>query len=125
MFISPAAIPVHENARRGQQIVKISATDADAPGPNSTVTYSYISGDTGMFLLDRRTGELTLNIDFTGVRQTFDLVVEAADGCDSSSSSSSSSSGYHECRLRETFKFTVFPEGRSLREALVMTIRSS
>ena len=103
VFVSPAAIPVHEDARRGQQILKIAATDADEPGPNSTLVYSYVSGNAGMFLLNSRTGELTLNADFAGVKRTFDLVIEAADQC-------VSTSGRRDCALKETFKFTIFPE---------------
>ena len=56
-----------------------------------------------MFLLNSRTGELTLNTDFSGVKRTFDLVIEAADQC-------SSIDARRDCSLRETFKFTIFPE---------------
>ncbi|XP_066585244.1 cadherin-related tumor suppressor [Prorops nasuta] len=72
-------MPIAEDAPAGISVGRVTATDADAR-ENAQVRYSLESGGEGLFLVDERTGEITLQGSLRAARKTlYELVVSAKD----------------------------------------------
>lgn len=71
--------PVPEDASPGTLVGKVTATDPDAR-ENAQVRYSIESGGEGLFLVDERTGDLTLQGSLRAARKTlYELTISARD----------------------------------------------
>ncbi|XP_046739792.1 cadherin-related tumor suppressor [Diprion similis] len=71
--------PVPEDASRGTFIGRVTATDADAR-ENAQVRYSIESGGEGLFMVDERSGDVTLQGSLRAARKTlYELTISARD----------------------------------------------
>lgn len=77
-FVSMTAAVLHKNSPGGTEITKVIATDLDSES-NGAVTYDLVSGDSGMFKLDRNTGSLFLTRTAVDVQPRYQLTVRATD----------------------------------------------
>ncbi|GAB6027294.1 hypothetical protein CHUAL_001576 [Chamberlinius hualienensis] len=79
VFVSLTAAVLPPGSDQGFALTTLSATDADT-AENGKVTYEFVSGDTGLFSLDRESGLLQLNRRYDGPGAVYELVIRAIDG---------------------------------------------
>jgi VCBS repeat-containing protein len=83
-IVSGQTFTVAENSAANTVVGHVLATDPDATAPNSTLTYSILSGNTNnAFAINPTTGQITVNnpsaVNFEATPQ-FSLQVQATDG---------------------------------------------
>ena len=88
---SSYSITVYENVSINSALISVAATDADADGPNSDISYSIQSGNDGNLFRILSTGEISIasSLDYE-TATSYSLIVQAMD---SGSTSRSSSAG--------------------------------
>lgn len=75
-------MPISEDAPVGTTIGKVTATDADAR-ENAQIKYILESGGEGLFVIDERTGEITLQGSLRAAHKTlYELTISAKDSGD-------------------------------------------
>lgn len=80
-FVCMNAAVLHKSSPPFTEITKVLATDIDSES-NGAVTYDLVSGDSGLFKLDRNTGSLKLTKSLTSemiVQPRYQLTVRATD----------------------------------------------
>ena len=86
---SSYSITVYENVSVNSTLISVTATDADADGPNSDISYSIQSGNDGNLFCILSTGEISIasSLDYE-TATSYSLIVQAMDGGSASRSSS-------------------------------------